>query len=34
MVERGVQLRLGPTDEAEARHEVEDFGRVLGERRG
>ena len=33
MVERGVQLRLGPADEAEARQEVDNLGRVLGERR-
>ncbi len=34
LVERGAQLRLGRADEAEARQEVEDLGRVLGERRG
>ncbi len=29
MVEREVQLRLGPADEAEARQEIVDLGRVV-----
>lgn len=33
MVERGMQLRLGPADETEARQEIDNLGRVLGERR-
>jgi predicted HTH domain antitoxin len=35
MVERGVQLRLRPADEAEARQEIVDLGRVVdGARNG
>jgi predicted HTH domain antitoxin len=33
LVQRGVQLRLGPADDAEARREVADMQRILTDRR-
>jgi predicted HTH domain antitoxin len=33
LVERGVQLRLGPADEREARQEIDDMGRIIAERK-
>lgn len=33
LAERGALLRLGPVDEIEARQEVDDLGRIIGERR-
>jgi predicted HTH domain antitoxin len=33
LVQRGVQLRLGPADEREARHEVAAMGRILNEQK-
>ncbi|HLF25362.1 MAG TPA: UPF0175 family protein [Anaerolineae bacterium] len=33
LVQRGVQLRLGPADDAEARQEVADMQRILADRK-
>jgi len=32
LVQRGVQLRLGPADELQARQEVADLARIVAER--